>query len=131
MEDLITDSDNTLPSPGIQMEIVNIQAYPCQQRFNRQSIINNDAAIVEPHKHITWTANPSSSYIQGEAEITGDQMCLAVNTKPLDIDDRDTITISDKFTVYNNPHDDHIDYKDNPALNLQKPNLHRHMDKIR
>ena len=44
-------------------------------------------------------------------------MCIAVNAKPFDIDEMDTITISDKFTVYNNPHDDHTDYESNPAPN--------------
>ena len=115
MEDLITDNDNTLRAPGIQVEIVNIQTYLCQRGFNRQSTKHNDAEHLEPQQQMAWTANSPCTLLQDEANITGDQMCLAVKTKPLDIDDKNTITISDKFTVYNNPHDDHTDYENNPA----------------
>ena len=119
MEDLITDNDNTLRAPGIQMEIVNIQTYLCQHGFNRQITINNDALSLKPCQHITLTTNTPSCFIKDKVNTrpTGNQMCPAVNVEPLDIDERDTIIISDKFTVYNNPHNDHTDYDNTPAPN--------------
>ena len=117
MEDLITNNDNTLRAPGIQMEIVNIQAYLCQHGFNRQRTKHNDTIVLEPRQQIAWATNSPSPLNKDprSANITGNQMCHAVNAKPLDIDDRDTIMISDKFTVYNNPYDDHIDDKNSSA----------------
>ena len=119
MEDLITDQDRTLLEPSIQIEIANIQTYLCQHGFNRQISKHEGAVLPNPLQKIARTANSPSSFIQDKDNITGDQMCLAVNAKPLqlDIDEIDTITISDKFTVYNNPHDDHTDYENNPAPN--------------
>ena len=115
MEDLITDNVRTLLEPSIEIEIANIQKYLCQHGFNRQSSEHDEAVLSNPNQQIAWTPSSPSSFIQDKDNITGDQMCLAVNAKPLDIDDRDKITISDKFTVYNNTHDNHTDYENNPA----------------
>ena len=122
---LITDQDRTLLEPSIQIEIANIQKYLCQHGFNRQSSKHDGAVLSNPHQKIARTASSPSSFIQDKDNITGDQMCLAVNAKPLDIDDRDTITISDKFTVYNNPHGDHTDYENNPAPNQAYMDTHK------
>ena len=93
----------------MKMEIANIKRFMSQHGFAKHGIIREANSSCSLSHNVAFSGSVSVSK----------QRCTTLSADPLMINYKDTVDVTEKFTVYNNPYDYCAEHDTNFALNQE------------